>query len=462
MGLFDFLRFESRSRVRAVPASDPAAASMLALLWNSSGRPQYDARALLGAYSTNAQIARVVRFVARSISSVRWRAFRARDVSAGSRALAALQDPIGAGARFGVSTRAGVFQRLQEEGLITEEVVESPALDVVRQLSGGQLSEVDVRFVGQAQLELVGECFLRLIRDPAGRPNSLLILSPIAVESIPLRREDPWRIRQPSGTVELAPYEDIVFLKDANPAAPYGRGVGVFSSLASEIDTDAEAAETLRNRFKNRGLPEVLIELVTGEGGARTPVKDPEREAMETRFLQKFASGEKSGGVHFVNRQIKVTPLGAKIVDLDVVRQREAFAELVRKVRGVPPELLGQVENSNRATIEAAVGIWARYGMTPALNQWERLYATLFARLGAGDLIYLYDDPIPPNETARALIIQSAQWALSRDEIRACAGFDPTSDDVGELVAVPAGTSLEPLDSLTSLASDLSSGDEPG
>lgn len=412
MGWFDL--FPTAPRIESVER-----AVSLSSLTASSAPVSRDAASVLKAYAINPEIARCARFVKNSIGAVKWRAYR---VSANS--------------------RRDILDSLQDQRAISKsldkEVTSHRGLDLLNAKSGGQLSAQTLREVIQLHLDLVGEAFVRIVDR-----SSLLAIVPTQIEKLPTLAEPFWRVRKAMGAGERVPADEIVMIKDPDPCDPYGRGVGLVQAIMQEIESDEQAAETIRTRFLNRGLPQVLIELVNN---ARQGTPDEVAQSIERHF---WSNAQGTGRPMFVGRELKIHTIGQALVDMNVIAIRDSFKQLVRQLYGIPPELLGQVENSNRATIEVAWDIWARNGMVPRLNRFETLYNAILLQAGYNDLIYVYDSPIPNDDAKALFVVEKAPWAVTRDEVRELAGYDRTDDDVGKLVAIPIGTSLEPSDQLT-------------
>ena len=104
---------------------------------------------------------------------------------------------------------------------------------------------------------------------------------------------------------------------------------------------------------------------------------------------------------------------------------------------GIPPELLGILNNSNRATIESADYLFSRWVVTPRL---EFLRSQLQERL-----IPEYDDRlvldfVSPVEEDRAHMLEAAKaapWAMKVDEWRTLQGQETLNDESGQVHMMP-------------------------
>src|SRR5690606_25355820 len=99
---------------------------------------------------------------------------------------------------------------------------------------------------------LVGETFLLLRRDAAGKPQGLSIIPPSAVATIPTAGNDTFTVNYESLT-GVYPSASIVWLKVPSPLKPHGRGVGVAHHLSTEISALDAMSRTLQAIYQRGG-----------------------------------------------------------------------------------------------------------------------------------------------------------------------------------------------------------------
>ena len=107
------------------------------------------------------------------------------------------------------------------------------------------------------------------------------------------------------------------------------------------------------------------------------------------------------------------------------------------QVFGIPPELLGILNNSNRATIESADYLFSRWVVAPRM---EFLRSQLQERL-----IPEYDDrlvldfvsPVAEDREHMLEASKAAPWSLKVDEWRVLQGQEPLDDDAGQIHMMP-------------------------
>ena len=92
---------------------------------------------------------------------------------------------------------------------------------------------------------------------------------------------------------------------------------------------------------------------------------------------------------------------------------------------GIPPEILGGVDNSNRATIQGAREIYAQEVLMPRLLKLKDiLNENLSSEFGV-NLILDFTSPIPSDKELQLNIMKEFRDMFSEDEIRKLAGLQP-------------------------------------
>jgi hypothetical protein len=193
-------------------------------------------------------------------------------------------------------------------------------------------------------------------------------------------------------------------------------------ALSDELDADEYAAQTVAHRFFNNGTPELLVSMLG--------VRQEELDAMRRSWDQGHRGWKRVGRPKFVNQEMKVEKLDSSFADLQLVELRQYQADLIRETFGIPPEILGNVQNSNRATIQASQYLFAINTLVPRLEMLEDYINTrLVPMFGAEDsLIITYETPVPEDLEFLKNMIASTPWAFSIDEVRDLGGKAPLPD----------------------------------
>lgn len=352
---------------------------------------------------------------------------------------------------------ASVERKVSVDGEVVEE---HPILELIERPNHYMSGHV-YRIVQQLYREIVGESFAVPMEQTESRrfdvgdlnPNMQLV--PIPPTAVDLEN-DRWRVRWADKDVI---YEmDELFWQKGLPdlRRPLGRGIGFGDVLADELQADEFAARFESSFFLNGAKPEFIISLLGSS--------DDRADTFEQRWKQRFQGPQKGfQPVIFnsedINAQLpEITELTQRFKDVGVSKFREWEHEIIRRTIGVPPEVMGIVENSNRATIESAELIMAKYVVTPRCKQWEDDWNTHIVPLfdPSGRTQVHAKVPMPEDKEHTRTIMKNHKEAFTVNEIRKAAGQMPRSDGEvymrlinGSLVAVPAGDVRQEIRSIS-------------
>lgn len=397
---------------------------MMGLIRNSG--PPRGARNLLKAYGEVPMLRAVVDKIAMATAAVNFRPFRLPKASILSEKFAGLKSPFLRRECIRKAINSGDLQELQTHPIITMLNRPNPTLTAMQ-----------IRQVCQTHLETVGETFIQLAMDKATKtmPLELWPVVPTNVTRLPTFDRKTYGVKTDTFEIEIPP-EQMIWMKYVNPEDIYGRGLGLASTLNNELDADEFSSRTIAARFWNNATPELLVSLL----GATTD----EIKLVREQWMQMLRGGHKTGLPHFTGTDMKVDKLDSTFVDLDIVNLKESLRDWIRELYGVPPEILGIVENSNRATITTAMTIFAINCLIPRLELWQEYFNTrLIPLFGAeSNVVLLYDSPIPDDRDFVLELAKAAPYAFTIDELRELSGRRPLVGAGGDLHALPNSTSL--------------------
>jgi HK97 family phage portal protein len=272
---------------------------------------------------------------------------------------------------------------------------------------------------------LKGEAYGILERDARGMPRELWPIPPHWVAEIP-HQGSPWYVIQSrEGKRMNVPIEDVFVLRDLNPLDPYGRGLGYMEAVADEVESYEYASKFAKRIFYNNARADYFI--------AAPGIT----EDQSKRFLESIEARHK--GVNNAYRpgiiprgDVAIHRLSDSPREMDFVESRKDIRDTVNAHINVPPEMLGIVENSNRATAEAAKAIYAENVLTPILlARQDAINRQLVPQFG-DNLIWRYDDIIPEDQEHKLKVSNDgvANAALLLNEWRVQNGYerDPNCD----------------------------------
>lgn len=269
----------------------------------------------------------------------------------------------------------------------------------------------------QAFLDTKGEVPIVIERDGAGMPCELWPVPPTWVMETPHSGYPSYRFSY--GTWQRTIAEaDVIYLRHPELEQPYARGVGFGETLADELDIDEFATKHLKSWFFNRALPDVFLS-VEGVGS------EEEAKRYEEKLKQKHGGRNRAFQVHVTNGKVDLKQVGHTFREQMLPELRDQSRDVVLQVYGMPPEIMGIVENSNRATIDAAILIFTKFLVVPRMSFLADAFTHWGRREWKDDRLCVgFISPVP-EDADFALKVMVAQPSLfTKNEWRRAAGKD--------------------------------------
>lgn len=406
----------------AAPGTSAASSFM-----NAPYRARKGAAEVLASYQTSPTLRSAIGGLAGTVASVRWRLYagapdaRGRFTTPPERAL-----------DLACPQRHRALRAAVVDGEATE-IRRHPWLDLFESPNPYQTGNV-MRALTVISYKLIGEAAWVMDGEVDEPPTALYPVPGTWILSRPTPSDPWWEIALPSGDRMVAPASRVVSFVDPDPANPYGRGTGIGMALADEVDIDEHAAKMLVAFFANQALPAALISV---EGAQR-----PMLERMKREWNNALQGFKKAYRNHWTGGKIDVKRLDTAFKDMQLVELRKAQQAFIQQGTGRPPEKMGIVQNSNKATALAASIIDATDQQVPMLEV-LRGGAQRVADLFDPRLHPEYENPIPADVEARRALIGTNPYAFTVDDVRGAADLDPLGDDLGGGGVVVNGTWFE-------------------
>ena len=321
----------------------------------------------------------------------------------------------------------GKLFRIEDDGTETE-ITDHPFLDFLDYPN--PLPEYTNNALWRLQeiyLHLKGEGYFIKERDKWGRVCELWPLPVHYVVSTPYEGFPCYTVRVPgTGLVLQVNVDDMFVQKYLNPYDPSWRGQGLAEAIASEVDLDKYMTEFQRNFFYNDATPGLVA--VFGGNGQGGEKQADQRKRFAAEWLNNFRGRSNSHKFATVAGDVRFERLGETGKELDMVESRVRLRDAALEHFGMPREIMGITENSNRATSEAAQYDYAERVLTPKIRLREdAINEQLLPDFDRyGNLVYRFDAIVPRNEEfdkAKAL----EGWnggLLTKNEGRELLGFD--------------------------------------
>lgn len=320
-----------------------------------------------------------------------------------------------------------VYRRdAQNPKLRTEVELDHPLVQLLAQPNAWETGE-ELMYLVAAYLDLPGEAFLLILRDKQGGPVQVLPLPPHWILDMP-RSTRPFYVVNVNGLQEPVPASEIIWIPNPNPLNPYGRGLGTAAALDNQIEQHKRASLFNLNYFRRSARPDVVISVPED-------MDQDQIERVRQKWFSEHQGEENAWAPHFINSDFKAQLLTSSMKDMEFVQLLRLARDTVFQLFGVPPEILGIVENSNRATADAAMYIYGMLTLTPRLR---RIRAALQRRLvplfGAPLLVLDFESPVRETMEFRLKMAGDlfTRAIARRDEARGMVGLPPVGGELGD------------------------------
>lgn len=340
-------------------------------------------------------------------------------------------------------TRRRLLKQMAEDGDL-EPITEHPFLDIVSNANSYQTG-FGMRRVTQLHIDLTGDAFWLKERDAQGTVVGVWPVPPHWVQSTPTPAFPFFRVMFRAWRAVVPDTEWVWFSYD-DPLNPYGRGTSSARALGDELETDEYAAKFTKMFFFNNARPDLIVYPKNGQ-----TLREGEQQRLEEDWQSKNAGFWRAFRAHFLSREVEVKELTgmSNMRSMQMIPLREHERNVVLQVYGLPPEILGVLEHSNRSTIDAASYLMARFVVEPRLEfQRQVLQARLVPEYDER-LMLEYVSPVDEDRDEQEKAIERAPWALSVDEHRRRMGMPPLEDEeVGAMHAVSGAVSFKTLEQI--------------
>lgn len=301
-----------------------------------------------------------------------------------------------------------------------------PLYDLIRH-PNTTMSEYELWEATQTFLDLTGEAFWYVVIGQATerpkyiaallKPNKMKMLYDKASGELVGYEFDAGNGRKiPLDIKEVVPFKRF----DPNNQQ---RGVGPTEAGKLYIDIENETSLFQWGVLKNQASPAGVLSF---KGNITRNVFNK----IKRQWNEQYAGTNNAGKTLFIREsESAFTKVGLSLTDLQIGDLSQVNDRKIRKLFGVPRELLGDNENSGlgRANIEAIEYIYAKYRIDPNMIRFDDTLTLLLTRYWDDtDFAVSHVSPIPQDKVAELAENTAAvdKW-LTRNEIRAQKGLDP-------------------------------------
>lgn len=275
---------------------------------------------------------------------------------------------------------------------------------------------VDGWFLVQSFLETHGNAYIHKERDSTGKVIYLWTYNPLDVEELPGVNNNYCYKININGQYHLIPMTEIIHIKNPNPLDPFGFGIGMAETLINEVQTSDLAKQQVNQYFYNGAIPPYIIS---------ADITPEQLKQMQSNWITSNQGWFNRNKPYFTNTtSMNVQRLTDSFKEMDLVRLVNLDSEIIRKSYGIPPEILGGVDNSNRATIQGAREIYAREVLMPRLLKLQDVLNTNLIN-EFGDFTLEYSSPVPSDNQLMLDTMKAFPDNFTEEEIRSLAGLMP-------------------------------------
>lgn len=292
-----------------------------------------------------------------------------------------------------------------------------PILDLIDGFNPLMNTGIDGWYSIQSWLEISGNAYLMMERDTKGEPVYLWSINPNDVLELPSKTNGFCYIVRIKEAINKIPLTEIIHIKNLNPQDIYGKGIGTIHAMLNVLQTAKYSSEQVVNYFYNQAVPPYIIgaDITTDQLLELKDSWDMNNKGFWNRHKPYFTNSS----------NIQVQKLTDSFSDMQMLQILENGAETIRQLFGIPPEIIGKVENSNRATIQGAREIFAREVLLFRLKKiQETLNNTLVLEFD-GNLTLEFESPVPSDKEFILRGMQQFPSQFKFNEIRELLGFEP-------------------------------------
>jgi HK97 family phage portal protein len=270
-----------------------------------------------------------------------------------------------------------------------------------------------------------GEVLIYKQRDDSGMVTALWIVPQSDITARPAFGQTPQYSFTLFGQSMTASPADVVHIYLPDFTAPYRKTLGLAQTLVDEIALDEAISEYTLAQIQNRARPDLLITGTFDPAAARR---------LEQDWAQRYGGARNTGRAAAISgKDITVTVLPNDFNITATLAARTELARYIQRIFAIPPELLGDVQNSNRATISSAEYLFIRHTVEPIIEVFRSAFQSQLAP-DFGDYALDYYPLAQADADLQLRAMSAMPMAFTLDEWRAVADLPPFPNGGGQFI----------------------------
>lgn len=324
-----------------------------------------------------------------------------------------------------------------------EEITEHELLDL---LNGPNLAHTgeQLRQLHYTYMNLTGESYILMLKG-SGEYTPKRGQLPDALQILPTHRiqfKVGKKFSESYIMIEKQRYSIMNIIRDFNPdpANPfYGRSI--IAASAPALDLETNMLEWNRRYFANNAQPSLIF-------NSNEAMDDQSYERWKAQFQDEHTGVENAHKPLLIEGG-SVTPIGIKQTELQFLGTRKFSMQEILSMFSVSPAILGQVENVNRANLEAGFYQHAVQNIVPRVRQLTHQIQQTLVKVYDPSLVLDFVNPVPEDIQQKLQEVQAGVNAwLTIDEARDAYGMQPLPNGLGSHIVITGPAGAQTLDAV--------------
>lgn len=185
----------------------------------------------------------------------------------------------------------------------------------------------------------------------------------------------------------------------------------------------------IKQFFFNRAKPDFMVY----PKGEMNNMGEDQVKALERRWLDNQQGFWRAFRPQFMSREVGIHEFTQNFQHLQMTELRSHSRDTALQTYGIPPEILGVIENSNRSTIDGAFYAFQKLVIEPRAEFWRSELQQKVIPDYDPRLIIDYDSPVQEDREFTLKAYQAKPSTITVDEWRCLQGLPPVGGKEGEL-----------------------------